>query len=228
VRSSEGLLASTLGLSPQTTLKITSLKLGQEPPQLHSAAKTLMHAALTANPTLQQARAQVAVAQANVRSAEASGLPSLGVNSSYGYLYQGGFRPGDTWTVGFTLTVPLFTGFNTHYQIRQTQALRDQAQSNLAASRNSTEATVWQDFHNFQGAIAAYPGAQSGLENAGKALEVVQAQYRVGQATIQDVLLAESTLAQARYTLIQNLVNSYVALAQLSQAVGMPLGENAP
>ncbi|MHB8849782.1 MAG: TolC family protein [Acidithiobacillus ferriphilus] len=228
VRSSEGLLASTLGLSPQTTLKITSLKLGQEPPQLHSAAKTLMHAALTANPTLQQARAQVAVAQANVRSAEASGLPSLGVNSSYGYLYQGGFRPGDTWTVGFTLTVPLFTGFNTHYQIRQTQALRDQAQSNLAASRNNTEATVWQDFHNFQGAIAAYPGAQSGLENAGKALEVVQAQYRVGQATIQDVLLAESTLAQARYTLIQNLVNSYVALAQLSQAVGMPLGENAP
>ncbi len=228
VRSSEGLLASTLGLSPQTTLKITSLKLGQEPPQLHSAAKTLMHAALTANPTLQQARAQVAVAQANVRSAEASGLPSLGVNSSYGYLYQGGFRPGDTWTVGFTLTVPLFTGFNTHYQIRQTQALRDQAQSNLAASRNSTEATVWQDFHNFQGAIAAYPGAQSGLENAGKALEVVQAQYRVGQATIQDVLLAESTLAQARYTLIQNLVNSYVALAQLSQAVGIPLGENAP
>ncbi|MBU2767575.1 MAG: TolC family protein [Acidithiobacillus ferrivorans] len=228
VRSSEGLLASTLGLSPQTTLKITSLKLGQEPPQLHSAAKTLMHAALTANPTLQQARAQVAVAQANVRSAEASGLPSLGVNSSYGYLYQGGFRPGDTWTVGFTLTVPLFTGFNTHYQIRQTQALRDQAQSNLAASRNNTEATVWQDFHNFQGAIAAYPGAQSGLENAGKALEVVQAQYRVGQATIQDVLLAESTLAQARYTLIQNLVNSYVALAQLSQAVGIPLGENAP
>ncbi|WP_035194786.1 TolC family protein [Acidithiobacillus ferrivorans] len=228
VRSSEGLLASTLGLSPQTTLKITSLKLGQEPPQLHSAAKTLMHAALTANPTLQQARAQVAVAQANVRSAKASGLPSLGVNSSYGYLYQGGFRPGDTWTVGFTLTVPLFTGFNTHYQIRQTQALRDQAQSNLAASRNSTEATVWQDFHNFQGAIAAYPGAQSGLENAGKALEVVQAQYRVGQATIQDVLLAESTLAQARYTLIQNLVNSYVALAQLSQAVGIPLGENAP
>ena len=228
VRSSEGLLASTLGLSPQTTLKITSLKLGQEPPQLHSAAKTLMHAALTANPTLQQARAQVAVAQANVRSAEASGLPSLGVNSSYGYLYQGGFRPGDTWTVGFTLTVPLFTGFNTHYQIRQTQALRDQAQSNLAASRNSTEAAVWQDFHSFQGAIAAYPGAQSGLENAGKALEVVQAQYRVGQATIQDVLLAESTLAQARYTLIQNLVNSYVALAQLSQAVGMPLGENAP
>ena len=57
---------------------------------------------------------------------------------------------------------------------------------------------------------------------------MVQAQYRVGQATIQDVLLAESTLAQARYTLIQNLVNSYVALAQLSQAVGMPLGENAP
>ena len=228
VRSSEGLLASTLGLDPQTTLRIASLKLGQEPPQLHSAAKTLMHAALTANPTLQQARAQVAVAQANVRSAEASGLPSLGVSSSYGYLYQGGFRPGDTWTVGFTLTVPLFTGFNTHYQIRQTQALSDQAQSNLAASRNSTEATVWQDFHNFQGAIAAYPGAQSGLENAGKALEVVQAQYRVGQATIQDVLLAESTLAQARYTLIQNLVNSYVALAQLSQAVGMPLGENAP
>ncbi|MGE4531400.1 MAG: TolC family protein, partial [Acidithiobacillus sp.] len=175
-----------------------------------------------------EARAQVAVAQANVRSAEVSGLPTLGVSSSYGYLFQGGFRPGDTWTVGFTLTVPLFTGFNTHYQIRQNEALRDQAESNLAASRNSTESTIWQDYHSFQGATAAWPGAHSGLENAEKALEVVQAQYRVGQATIQDVLLAESTLAQARYTLIQNLVSSYVALAQLSQAVGMPLGEQTP
>ena len=228
VRGSEGLLASALGLSPQTTLKIAPLKLNQELPQLRSAAETLMHAALIANPALQQARAQVAVAQANIRSAEASGLPSLGVSSSYGYLYQGGFQPGDTWAVGFTLTVPLFTGFDTHYQIRQSRALADQAQSNLAASRNSTEAMVWQDYHNFRGATAAYPGARSGLDNAHKALEVVQAQYRVGQATIQDVLLAESTLAQARYTLIQNMVNSYVALAQLSQTVGMPLGENAP
>ncbi len=228
VRSSEGTLASTLGLSPRTTLKISPLPLGQEPPQLHRAAETLMHAALAANPALQQARAQVAVAQANIRSAEAGALPSLGVSSSYGYLFQGGFRPGDTWIMGLTLTVPLFTGFNTHYQIRQSRALADQAQSNLAASRNSTEVTVWQDYHSFRSATAAYPGARSGLENARKALEVVQAQYRVGQATIQDVLLAESTLAQARYTLIQNIVNSYVALAQLSQAVGMPLGEDAP
>ncbi|WP_308165072.1 TolC family protein [Acidithiobacillus ferrooxidans] len=115
VRSSEGLLASTLNLGPQTSLRIASLKLGQKPPQLHSAAETLMQAALAANPALQQARAQVAVAQANVRSAEASGLPSLGVSSSYGYAFQNGYLPGDTWTVGFTLTVPLFTGFNTHY-----------------------------------------------------------------------------------------------------------------
>lgn len=228
VQSSAGILASTLGLRPDTLLEIKVLPLNEQPPQLHQAAATLMHSALSANPTLQEARAQVAVAQANVRSAEASGLPTLGVSSSYGYLFQGGFRPGDTWTVGFTLTVPLFTGFNTHYQIRQNEALRDQAESNLAASRNSTESTIWQDYHSFQGATAAWPGAHSGLENAEKALEVVQAQYRVGQATIQDVLLAESTLAQARYTLIQNLVSSYVALAQLSQAVGMPLGEQTP
>ncbi len=224
LRSSQGILASTLGLSPETVIKIHTLHLDQTPPQLHEAAKTLMHSALTANPALQEARAQVAAAQANVRNAEASGLPSLGVSSSYGYLFQGGFRPGDTWTVGFTLTVPLFTGFDNHYQIRQNEALRDQAKANLAVSRNSTETTVWQDYHNFQGATAAWPGARSGLLNAEKALEVVQAQYRVGQATIQDVLLAESTLAQTRYTLIQNLVSSYVALAQLSQAVGMPLG----
>ncbi len=228
LRSSQGVLASALGLSPKTLLNIHPLQLNQTPPELHDAAETLMHSALSANPALQEARAQVAAARANVRSAEASGLPSLGVSSSYGYLFQGGFRPGDTWTVGFTLTVPLFTGFNNHYQIRQNEALRDQAEANLATSRNSTESTVWQDYHNFQGATAAWPGARSGLQNAEKALEVVQAQYRVGQATIQDVLLAESTLAQARYTLIQNLVSSYVALAQLSQAVGMPLGAQKP
>jgi len=187
-----------------------------------------MRAALRANPALQEARAQVAAAQANLRSAQASGLPSLGVSSNYGYLFQGGFRPADTWTVGFTLTVPIFNGYNTHYQIRQARAQEEQARANLANSRNTAMLAVWQDYHSFRGALAAYPGARSGLENARKALEVVQAQYKVGQATIQDVLQAEAALAQARNTLIQNLVTSYVALAQLTQAVGMPLGAAKP
>ena len=228
VAASRGALANACGLAPDTILRIVPLDDTRAPPTLGRAAEDLMQAALRANPALQEARAQVAAAQANLRSAPASGLPSLGVNSNYGYLFQGGFRPATTWAIGFTLTVPIFNGYNTHYQIRQARAQEEQARADLANSRNTAMLAVWQDYHSFRGALAAYPGARSGLENARKALEVVQAQYKVGQATIQDVLQAEATLAQARNTLIQNLVTSYVALAQLTQAVGMPLGAAKP
>ncbi|MGC9127521.1 MAG: TolC family protein [Acidithiobacillus sp.] len=229
LRASQGALAAALGLAPSTAIGLADLRLeAPPPPGLAEAAETLMQAAEKANPALQESRAQLAVAEANVRSTRAAGLPSLAVSGNYGYQFQNGFAPGDTWGLGLTLTVPLFTGFNRHYQIRQAQAQADQAAAQLRQSQSTTLAQVWQDYHNFQGALASYPGARSSLENAEKALEVVRAQYRVGQATIQDVLLAESSLAQARYTLIQKLVSSYVALAQLSQAVGMPLGEAQP
>ncbi|MBU2754815.1 TolC family protein [Acidithiobacillus sp. CV18-2] len=229
VRSAEGTLSSSLGLPASSVIHISPLGPDSPPPSaLRSGVETLMHAAETANPALQQARAQVAVARANVRSAQAQGLPSLGVTGSYGYQFQSGFQPGDTWSVGLTLTVPLFTGFNNHYAVREAEATARQDADTLATTRNSTMASIWQDYHGFQGDLAAYPGASSSLANARKALEVVLAQYKVGQATIQDVLQADSTLAQSRYTLIANLVNSYVALAQLSQAVGMPVGATQP
>ena len=198
LRASQGALAAALGLAPSTAIGLADLRLeAPPPPGLAEAAETLMQAAEKANPALQESRAQLAVAEANVRSTRAAGLPSLAASGNYG-------------------------------QIRQAQAQADQAAAQLRQSQSTTLAQVWQDYHNFQGALASYPGARSSLENAEKALEVVRAQYRVGQATIQDVLLAESSLAQARYTLIQKLVSSYVALAQLSQAVGMPLGEAQP
>jgi len=228
LRASQGSLAAAVGLPPATEIRVADLHLDAPPPALAAAADALMQAAEKANPALQAARAQLAAARATVRSTRASGLPSLAVSGNYGYQFQNGFAPGDTWGLGLTLTVPLFTGFNHHYQVRQAQAQADQADAQLRQSQSTTLAQVWQDYHNFQGALASYPGARSSLDNAEKALEVVRAQYRVGQATIQDVLLAESTLAQARYTLIQKLVSSYLALAQLSQAVGMPLGEAQP
>ncbi|WP_348550374.1 TolC family protein [Acidithiobacillus sp.] len=229
VRSGEGSLASSLGLPTNSVIHIAPLTPDSAPPsQVQQGVETLMHAAETANPALQEARAQVALAQANVRSARAQGLPSLGVTGSYGYQIQGGFQPGDTWSVGLSLTVPLFTGFDNHYQVREAEATARQETDTLAATRNSTLVSIWQDYHGFQGDLAAYPGARSSLANARKAMEVVIAQYKVGQATIQDVLQAESTLAQSRYSLIANLVNSYVALAQLSQAVGIPVGASQP
>ncbi|MCE5360109.1 MAG: TolC family protein [Acidithiobacillus sp.] len=224
-----GSLAAAIGVPPDSQIQIAPLQWeAQGPPQLQQSVEELLHSAEKVNPALLASRAQLAAAQANVRSARASGLPSLAFTGTYGYQFQSRFNPGDTWTLGLTLTVPLFTGFNNHYQVRQNEALAREDAANLVNTRLNTLSAVWQDYHNFQGSVAAYPGAAAGLANARKALEVVIAQYKVGQATIQDVLQAEATLAQDRYTLISDLVKSYVGLATLSQAVGMPLGDAQP
>ena len=65
--------------------------------------------------------------------------------------------------------------------------------------------------------------AQTNLDAAREDLRVVSERYRVGAATILDVVTSEANLTQAEVSLVQARYNYLIARAQLEALVGHSL-----
>ncbi|OYV28069.1 MAG: hypothetical protein B7Z82_03620 [Halothiobacillus sp. 20-54-6] len=218
-RQNEGTLASSVGLPVNTALVLAPLET-LVAPKLQADVQALLQQAIAQNPNLQNAQALTHQARATLDQAERAGLPSISLTAGQGLRYQQGLGSSQTNSLGIMLTVPLFTGFNPHYQTAQARAKLNQAEATRDNTYQTTELAVWQAYYAFQGAVAGMPSAQAQVENATEALKALQAQYNVGYATIQDLLTAQSTLATAQVTLAQDALNAYTALAKLGAAVG--------
>lgn len=218
-RQNEGALASAVGLPVDTQLRLAPLQTRIDP-KLDANVKSLLQQAIAQNPNLQNAQAQVAQARATLDQTERAGMPSISLGANQGLRFQQSLGRTQTNSIGLTLSVPLFTGFDQHYQTAQARAKLAEAEANRDTIYQSTELAVWQGYYAFRGAVVAIPSARVQVENASEALKAVQAQYKVGYATIQDLLTAQSTLATAEVTLAQNALNAYTALAKLGAAIG--------
>lgn len=219
VASDEGTLASAVGLPLGTKLQLAPLDLGM-PPKLRASVQALMQQALRVNPTLQSTRSQVDAARADLRAAQRSALPSITFGATQTWRAQNEQSPSRQYSIGLTLSVPLFSGFKRHYEEAQARASLAESRANLQAGVQSTQLSVWQDYYAFRSATAALPSARAQLDNALKALDAVQAQYKVGLATMQDLLSAQATVTSARVAVTRDAIDSYQALANLSAAIG--------
>lgn len=219
VASDEGALASAVGLPLATRLRLAPLDLST-PPKLRDSVRALMQQALRSNPALQSTRSRVEAARANLQAAQRTGLPSITLGATQTWRAQNQQSPTRQYSIGLTLSVPLFSGFKRHYEEAQARASLAEAQANLQAGTQSTQLSVWQNYYAFRSATAALPSARAQLDNALKALAAVQAQYRVGLATMQDLLSAQATVTSARVAVTRDAIGSYQALANLSVSIG--------
>ncbi len=189
--------------------------------------------ALQANPTLQAQRDQVLAAEHQITAARAGHLPTL--NASVSYSRTPSWGPGNVnpanlpsgvadvlhvndrttnTTVGFVLSVPLFSGGLTQSRVRQSIAQRDQASDLLEQDRRTIVANTRNAFNSIEAGISQVQAQKEAVMSAQKALESTQAGYEVGTQTIVDVLLAQQTLfqaqsnySQARHAFVINQLN---------------------
>lgn len=219
LRSDEGSLDMAIGLPLGTSIPLASLDIAA-PPTLIESVKAYLRTALLQNPGLQGAQYEVRAARAGLGVARRSDLPTVSLGMDQGWYAQRGIGMTRQYSLGITLTVPLFTGFSHHYQIAEARAQLAQARASLQNTINNTQLSVWRAYYAFRSATLALPNAHAQEENAAKALAAVKAQYHVGLATIQDLLGAQSELTAARVSVVRDAINSYLALAGLSSAVG--------
>lgn len=99
--------------------------------ELHAALEEWMQRARSANPAVIVAQAQLEAAAASVEQTKSQALPTVDLN--YGQYRNG--RPTQTLsstrsnerTVGINISIPLFSGFSSTYQIRSAVAVQEHA-----------------------------------------------------------------------------------------------------
>lgn len=218
---------SDLGAARQQFARLT----GQMPvninpapplPVLPENAEAALEQALADNPDLISARAEEDAAAQAVKVAKGYLSPSLSAKATAGYS-RDSFIQGDeaaNYTIGATLTVPVWQGGATHSAIRRARAGLNAARYNRLDTENAVREQVETAWQRMEAARAALTAREAAMAANELAYEGIQLEREVGQRSILDVLSTETTWAESRLDAIRARADYQLACYALLQVTG--------
>ncbi|HKW46413.1 MAG TPA: TolC family protein, partial [Gemmatimonadaceae bacterium] len=188
-------------------------------------------------PAVSQASAQLVSAQAAVRSARTTYLPTVDLTFTFG---GSGFAPygtnaspsGDTIqnrqypysnTFQISASLPLFNNYQREYQLTQAQVARENADATLRDARLAAQQNLVQQLASLRAAQEQIDIQQASIRSAEEDLRVQQQRYALGASTLLDLLTSQTTLDQQRAALIQARQSYRLARAQIEAIIGRDL-----
>ena len=189
----------------------------------------LRRAALESAPAVAQAESQASAARAQVWSARSQYWPSLTV--SYSNNRQGAGSPSfplfnnypETFSWRFGVSWTLFNGFSREANQVSASVNRDIAEARAADTRRQVNALITQELAALSTAVEQINIARDNLAAATEDLRVQNERYRVGAATILDLLTSQAALTQAQVNVVQTRFNYLIARAQVEAVLGRTL-----
>jgi outer membrane protein len=183
----------------------------------------LRQEAMQQSPVVIQAATALRVADANVAIARAQYMPTL--TGSYSRSWSGSALDSlsGTWSLRFGLSLPIFNGFTRETGVSRSVANRETAQAQADDARRQVNQQLTQYLAALAAAQSSEQIAQVSLAAADEGLRVQQERYRLGLATIIDVLTAQVSLDQADVDIVQARLNYLVAKAQIEALIGREL-----
>ncbi|PWT72208.1 MAG: TolC family protein, partial [Proteobacteria bacterium] len=216
-----GLLANALGLSADQQLRISP------PPDLEAqavaerAVEDLIQVARARRPDLAAAEAQVRATESNIKVQESAYKPTLSLFGSAGMTqFAPGYDP-RSGVIGLQLSVPIFTGFQSQYQVLQARELLEVQQAVRDKLATDVTLDVWRTYQDLRTQGQALTTATELVASAQESYNVALARYKAGVGTITDLINAQSALASANLQRIQARYRWNLAKATLARAIGM-------
>jgi outer membrane protein len=228
-----GTLAVTLGLPADQALTLNAEPVPAVVSTLTARMASLMREATRQRPDLAAAQAQREAAEANITVARAAGRPSISIAAGRTIVDTAGVPNQNYSQIGVSVTVPIFTGFNVAYGVRQAQAIFEGSQANVEQVQLTVSQNVWNAYHTLDSANQQVTVTSGLIKTAEQNEEVALGRYQGGVGTILDVLTAEAAAALARQTRIAAELAWQTARGQLAFALGRltgaaPLADDAP
>jgi HAE1 family hydrophobic/amphiphilic exporter-1 len=159
-----------------------------------------------------------------VEVTQADMKPRVEFDGAYGFNVR---RPRNLFNVDFTrwsamvtATVPLFDGRRTAGRVAQLQADRDVVSQRLAALENQVRLAAQAAWDTLTLAVRTMKAADLNVTQARRAVEMTEANYKLGAATPLDVVDAQQALAQAENIRNQALYTHANGRASLSFVMG--------
>jgi outer membrane protein TolC len=183
---------------------------------------SLIEMAVRNRPELASAQAEAAAAHSQIRVARSANFPALafsatGANNGSDVA---GFA-GRTYSIGFGVSLPIFTGFSNQYDV---SAANEQYRSALARSALTKQQIVQEVFAAYYLLRTSTDRVRTSrdlLASATQSEAVARERYKEGVGSIVDLLIAQSALANARAQSVTARWEWRSSLAQLAHDVGV-------
>jgi outer membrane protein len=161
------------------------------------------------HPAILEARAQLEAAGKKIAVARSEGLPALDFTTNY---FRNGY-PGqaiapnqlNSYTVGLSLSIPLFSGFSNTYKIRGAEASKEQRAAELQDTEHNVLMEVVKAYADAESSLKNLRASDDLIEAAWAALESTRRKYDKGAADILEILNAQSAMADASQERIRSL-----------------------
>jgi outer membrane protein len=219
-RAAQGTLSVTLGRPADETFALAADSVPAAPPALAARMADLMREASRQRPDLAAARFQRDAAEAQIQVARAAGLPTISVGVEHHFTVTTGVPNQNYNQIGISVTVPIFTGFNVNYGVRQAEAALHVSEASLEQVELNVSLDVWNGYYNLNSANDQLAASAALLKTAEDNERVSIGRYEAGVGSMVDVLTAQTALATARQVRITAELAWYVARAQLVYALG--------
>jgi len=184
--------------------------------------------AIAHRPEIQAAARGVAMREHELRAERAAYLPRIDAVASYGQdntdLEFSGRQ--DSWMVGATAELDLFSGFRTAQRVQGAKRLLAEARQTERKTRLEVERDVRTAFLTYQEASERARVTEAAVAAAEEALRLVEAQYQAGTVTVTRYLEAEVARTDARSRAIAARYDARRANAALQKAMGQWAQDN--
>jgi outer membrane protein len=183
-------------------------------------------AAMRLNPELHQALAALRVNNLDVRAARAAYLPDLDLNFTYGidavqFAVNG--REGVKnlgYSAGVTLDIPVWDWLSTQHRVRQSEILRDAAQTSLTATQRRLVAQLDEFYAEAETSRKQTESLGQSVQTAAESLRLTHLRYSAGEATVLEVVDAQNSLTTAEMAREDGIVRYQLALSNLQLLTG--------
>lgn len=212
-------LKTVMGVRPDSDITLADPLRFLPPPGDVNAS--LADAART-RPELAAARARFSAAQAQTGVAKGSLQPQIYAGAMADAFSSRSMGNGTGYTAGLTISFPLFDAGQRRAEIAQARALQQRADAEARNVELRVSNEVRQAWLDVETAAQNYRTAQSALQAAQSAYDVIALRVQSQKSILVEQLDALAALVRARANLAQALYDHALAVARLQRAIGRP------
>jgi outer membrane protein len=179
--------------------------------------------AVQRSPSIYQADASLRAASAQVSASYGTYLPR--VSASYSRSWSGTelWDRNPSWSARLSVSWNLFNGFSRETNKMRAQVTRDNARAEADDARRNVNTQLTQYLTTLAQARAQLEIAEGNRAASEEDLRVQRERYRLGAATLVEVLVAQASLDEAEVSIVQARLDYLVAKAQIEALIGREL-----
>jgi len=170
-------------------------------------------------PEFLELNARLMAREQKIKYLKSEFLPSISGRMSYDW--KGDSSPLDReWKVGLSMNVPLFSGLDTSYKLKEAVENLKSVKNRIDSLKLQIKKDVEQGILNLKEAEERVIATKSALKQAKENLRLAEGRYKVGLATIIDLIDARVLFLEANTDLITALYDCKIGEATIKKAVG--------